>query len=91
MAARGTWLGYSSCSSFAGANKTNWRSRSSYSDTILLRRLHVLVLIELGTRRVYGSGITVNPVGVGNPAAALSEPLAEQGRPTRLLVRDRDT
>jgi putative transposase len=32
-------------------------------DTVLLRRPHVLVFIELDTRRIYLAGLTSNPVG----------------------------
>ena len=62
-------------------------------DTVLLRRLYVLFFIELGTRRVHVSGITTNPVGewVTQQARNLSLVLAEQGRPTNFLIRDRDT
>jgi hypothetical protein len=32
-------------------------------DTVLFRRLHALVFIELATRQVYLAGITMNPTG----------------------------
>jgi transposase InsO family protein len=61
-------------------------------DTVLLRHLYVF-FIELDTRRVHVSGITANPVGewVTQQARNLSFALAEQGHPTRFLIRDRDT
>lgn len=62
-------------------------------DTVLLRRLFVLFFIEIDTRRIYLSGITVNPVGewVAQQAWNLSFVLAEGTRPTKFLIRDRDT
>jgi putative transposase len=45
-----------------------------HADTVLLRRLHVLVFIEHGTRRMHLGGITANPTGSGpciRPATSL--------------------
>jgi transposase InsO family protein len=62
-------------------------------DTVLFRRLYVLVLIELSTRRVYLAGITANPTGawatqqVRNVIATF----VERTEPTRFLIHDRDS
>jgi len=62
-------------------------------DTVLLQRLSVLFFIEVGTRRVYLSGVIANPVGewVTQQARNLSVLLADRSRAFRFLVRDRDT
>ena len=62
-------------------------------ETVLLRRLYVLFFIEVGTRRVYLSGVTANPVGdwVTQQARNLSLHLAERSQAVRFLIRDRDT
>ena len=61
-------------------------------DTVLLRRLYVLLFIEVDTRRIYLSGITADPVGewVTEQARNLSFAQAEGTRLTRFLIRDRD-
>jgi len=61
-------------------------------DTVVLRRFYVLFFIELDTRRVYVSGITASPIGewVVQQARNLCIVLAEQTRPVRFLIRDRD-
>jgi putative transposase len=61
-------------------------------DTIWLRRLYVLILIELDTRRVYLAGVTANPDGawVTQQARNLLLALGERGRRVGFLVRDRD-
>ena len=39
-------------------------------DTVLLRRVHALIVIEHGTRRVHLAGITANPDGAWTTQAA---------------------
>jgi len=62
-------------------------------DTILLRRLYVLVFIHHDTRLVRIAGITSNPVTgwVTQQARNLSMELAEQASTIKFLIRDRDT
>ena len=62
-------------------------------DAVLHRRLYVLYFIDFGTRRVYLTGVTANPIGawVGQQARNLSMVLANRTHPVRLLVRYRDT
>jgi putative transposase len=63
-------------------------------DTVLLRRLYVLVFIELATRRAYLAGVTANPTGAlttqqaRNIIGAFTD---ERATPIRFLIRDRDT
>ncbi len=61
-------------------------------DTVLLRRLYVLFLIEFDTRRVYLTGIRASPVGarVIQQARNLTMVLAERTHAVEFLVRDRD-
>ena len=61
-------------------------------DTVLLRQLYVLFLIELDTRRVYMMGITAHPTGawVVQQARNLSLVLADRAHPIKFLIRDRD-
>src|SRR5207247_531844 len=59
-------------------------------DTVLCRRLHALVFIELATRQVYLAGITVNPTGewATQQARNLIETFVD---PIRSLIHDRDS
>jgi len=61
-------------------------------DTVWLRRLYVLVFIELDTRRVHLAGVTANPHGawVTQQARNLLLGLGAPGRRIRFLLRDRD-
>jgi hypothetical protein len=62
-----------------------------HADTVLRKRLYVLVFIELGTRRMHLGGVTANPTGewtvqqVRNLALGLDERFAD----IKFLIRDR--
>jgi putative transposase len=62
-------------------------------ETLSLRRLYVLFVIELGSRRVHLAGCTANPSGawVTQQARQLAWGLAERSTPVRFLIRDRDS
>lgn len=60
-------------------------------DTVLLKRLYVLVFIEHGTRRIHVAGITANPDGAWTEQQArnLTMALGERLDAMRFLIRDR--
>jgi len=60
-------------------------------DTVLLRRLYVLVFIEHGTRRMHLGGITANPAGewTVQQARNLALTLGERFEDITFLIRDR--
>ncbi len=62
-------------------------------DTVLLRRLYVLVFICIGSRRIEYVACTSNPDGVWmmQQARNLLMDLDDRGRRPRLLIHDRDT
>ena len=60
-------------------------------DTVLLRRIYALIVIEHGTRRVHLAGITANPDGAWTAQAArnlLMDP-GQRAAPVKFLIRDR--
>jgi len=60
-------------------------------DTVLLRRLYALIVIEHGTRRVHLAGITANTDGAWTTQAARSflMDLGARANTVKFLIRDR--
>jgi putative transposase len=66
--------------------------RHQVVETALLKRLHVLVFIEHGTRRLHLAGVTANPTGAWavQQARNLAMDLGDRLGTIRFLIHDRD-
>jgi putative transposase len=60
-------------------------------DTVMLRRIYALIIIEHGTRRAHLAGITANPDGAWTTQAARNflMDLGHRAASVRFLIRDR--